>query len=161
MMESYSIPYFWITVFLVYCMGSDFYKSKISNKSILISLAISLGVFIIFWKDFDVLESIKSLLLMILLGGLFFKFKILGGGDIKALILCSLFLTPYQLQNFLIFSLFWAAVYSCIYFLISGQILKIMFNTWGVYKRIALAEYKIPFTFGMFLGWLSLLRLNI
>ena len=142
-------------------MASDFYQSKVSNKSIIISLAISLGIFLLFWRDFNILESTKSLGLMILLGILFFKFKILGGGDIKALLVCSIFLTPFQLQNFLIFSLSWAAVYAIIYFFITGQVGKVMFNTLGVYKRLVVAEYKIPFTFGMFLGWMSMFNLNI
>jgi Flp pilus assembly protein protease CpaA len=102
----------------------------------------------------------QSFLMMFAIGFLLFKFRVLGGGDIKALCIVSLFLNPIQLQNLLAYSLIWAAAYAFIFYIISGQLLKVFSNTINVFQRITTPDSKIPFTFGILLGWFSLFTIG-
>lgn len=161
MVQGFAIPYLWVSVFLVLCSLFDFYSSKIPNHFILFSFFISiLNVFLFTPQTFWFL-SLQSFIIMFVLGFVLFNFKILGGGDIKSLCLVALFLYPHQIQYFLIYSLIWAGAYSFIFYALSGQILNVLYNTVGVYKKFAVANNKIPFTFGILLGWFSLFSLGV
>ncbi len=155
-----SVPYLWISFFLVVCSFFDFYSSKIPNRFILISLVISFFTIILLLPFSTLFVSLQSFLVMFAVGFLLFKLNVLGGGDIKALCIASLFLAPSDIYNFLIFSIIWAGAYALIFYLISGQIFKVLYNTFGVYKRFAVPNNKIPFTFGILLGWFSLFTLG-
>ena len=161
MFESQTIPFLWVSFFLVACAIFDFYSSKIPNQFILSSIFISV-LTILFFSPLGLwLTAVLSFLLMLLVGFLLFNFKILGGGDIKALCIVALFLTPSQLPNFLAYSLIWAGAYALIFYLISGQLFKVLFSTFTVYQKITKPDYKLPFTFGILLGWFSLFTIGV
>jgi prepilin peptidase CpaA len=156
-----AVPFLWVSIFLILCSIFDFYSSKIPNRFILSSIVVSL-ITVLSFVPFDLLpNTILSLCLMFILGFLLFNFKILGGGDIKALCIVSLFLSPEQIPNFLVYSLIWAGAYAFIFYLISGELFKVIFNTITVYKKITKPDYKMPFTFGILLGWFSLFTMGI
>lgn len=155
------LPYFWISIFLIICAGFDFYSSKIPNKFILASLTISLICLLAFTPAGLWWIALQSFLIMFVIGFLLFQFKVLGGGDIKALCVVSLFLAPSQLQDFLTYSLLWGGAYALIFYIVTGQLFKVLSNTFGVYTRITQANYKMPFTFGILLGWFSLFTIGV
>lgn len=159
--EFLSIPYLWISFFLALCSVFDFYSAKISNKIIICSFTITVLLLFVFFPLNVWINSLQSFFLMFVLGFLLFKFKILGGADIKILCIVSLFLTPLQIKDFLMFSFLWAAAYAFIFYLIAGQLYSVVFNTFTVYKKITVAHHKIPFTFGILLGWMSLFSMGI
>ncbi len=156
-----TLAYIWISLFLVVCAGYDFYSSKIPNKFILISLSVSIAALFLFIPYSSWFVSLQSFIIMFGVGFLLFYFKVLGGGDIKALCVVSLFLAPHQLQDFLTYSLIWGGAYAVIFYFITGQILNVLSNTIGVYQKITLANNKMPFTFGIVLGWFSLFTLGV
>lgn len=160
-MENVHIPYIWITLFLMICTLSDIFRAKVSNSILFPSFILTLLTVFFFYDFQSSLLHIINFLIMFSLGFVLFNFKVLGGADVKAMSIVALTLTPSELLYFVVYSLVWAAVYSGIYFLISGQILNLSFNTLGVYKKYAQATHKIPFMIGVFLGWLSLFGLGI
>ncbi len=155
------ILYLWVSLFLVLCVGLDFYYSKIPNQFIFLSLAVSILMVLAFSPPETWVYSILSFSIIFVIGFLLFYFKILGGGDIKALCVVALFLQPSQIQNFLSYSLVWSATYALIFYIITGQIVMVLMNTIGVYRKLTLAENKIPFTFGIMLGWFSLFTMGV
>lgn len=161
MLSLINYPYLWISFFLVICAGYDFYSSRIPNKFILISLGISIFSLVFFLPLNVWFVSVQSFVIMFLVGFVLFKFKVLGGGDIKALCIVSLFLAPNQLQDFLTYSILWGGAYAFIFYMISGQIFKVLYNTIGVYQRFTTANTKMPFTFGILLGWFSLFTVGV
>lgn len=161
MVSALNLPYLWVTLFLVICSVLDFHKAKIPNEFIIFAMSVSITFLLFFHQQFYLLNIFLSFLITFVVGFFLFKFKILGGGDIKALVVVSIFLNPMNLQDFFFYSLLWAGVYSIIFFSMSGQIFKLLFNTFGVYKKFSLAAYKIPFTFGILLGWLSLFTVGV
>ena len=161
-MDQFSlIPYVWVSVFLVVCAACDFYHAKLSNKFIVFSFIVSICCLFIFNPADTWLISLSSFILMFTVGFLSFKFRILGGGDIKALCIVAIFLTPIQLKDFVLYSLLWSGTYALIFYLISGQVLSVITNTIGVYRKFAVADHKIPFTFGLLFGWLSLFTMGV
>lgn len=155
------IQYLWVSLFLIACAIMDFYWAKISNKFITASFGLSILLILIFSPPNLWLSSLLSFIILFVVGFLLFNFKILGGGDIKALCIVALFLQPSQLQSFLIYSLIWAGAYSLIFYLISGQVFLVLMNTLGVFKKLTQANHRIPFTFGILLGWFSLFTLGV
>lgn len=160
-MLGFYIPYVWITIFFALCAFSDLYSAKVSNKFITVGFVLSFFIFIAYYPEFHFIKSLQSFSFMFVVGLLLFKFRVLGGGDIKALLVSSVLLTPFQMQQLLIFSICWAGVYALLYFLIAGQLMKLVWSTAGVYRKVFTAHHKIPFTFGIFLGWLSLFSLGV
>lgn len=155
------ILYIWVSVFLLICAGLDFYSARIPNTFILVSFVMSLILVCLFLPFHFWLQSVLSFLILFFLGFILFRFKILGGGDIKALCIVALFLRPSQLQDFLSYSLLWSGTYAVIFYILTGQILMVLWNTFGVFKKITKANHKIPFTFGILLGWLSLFTMGV
>ncbi len=155
------ILYLWVSLFLIACAGMDFYSAKISNKFILSSFSISIVLIGLFLPPMFWLSSVLSFIIIFSVGFLLFYFKVLGGGDIKALCIVALFLQPSQLQDFLSYSLLWACTYALIFYFMTGQIFWVLMNTFGVFKKITQANHKIPFTFGILLGWFSLFTLGV
>lgn len=154
-------PYLWISLFLVVCTTFDFYHAKISNHFILASFFVSLICLICFIPVNVWLISLLSFVLMFVSGFLLFKFRILGGGDIKALCIVALFLSPLQLKDFVLYSILWAGIYSVIFYFISGQVMTVFLNTVGVYKKWSSPNHKVPFTFGLLFGWFSLFTMGV
>lgn len=154
-------PYLWISLFLVVCTAFDFYHAKLSNKFIITSLIVSVLCLLVFMPMGAWLMSLASFVLMFVIGFLLFKFRILGGGDIKALCIVALFLSPLQLKDFVLYSIMWAGTYAFIFYMISGQLFSVVLNTIGVYRKFAVANHKIPFTFGLLFGWFSLFTMGV
>lgn len=152
-----SLFFLWILIFLSICVITDLLYAKVFNQYIIGSFIISVAVLsfststISHWS-----YPLLSFLLIFTSGILLFKFKVLGGGDIKAMLVASIFLTPHQAMMFLCYSIIWGGVFSLVYFMARGTLYNLVFTTAAVMKKSAYAVHKIPFTVGILLGWLSL-----
>lgn len=156
-----SLVFLWITLFLMGCVCTDLLYAKVFNNYVLAALSITFCFFIFAFRPENIFDPILSLLLMFALGLALFKFKVLGGGDIKAMLVAVPFLTPEYTLMFITYSLLWGGVFSVIYFLTKGTLGTMVFTTAAVFKKSAYAVHKIPFTVGILLGWLSLYVLGM
>ncbi|MCO5112845.1 MAG: prepilin peptidase [Bdellovibrionaceae bacterium] len=157
-----SMIYLWVSVFLSICVVMDLLYAKVFNSYILASLGISILLLLLnlhsisHWS-----HPLLSFALVFVIGLALFKFKILGAGDVKSMLVVALFLNPNQSIMFLAYSIIWGGVFSLVYFLAQGSLFRLIFTTAAVFKRAAYAVHKIPFTVGILFGWLSLRVLGL
>lgn len=152
-----SLFFLWILLFLSVCVISDLLYAKVFNNFILAAFVVSIGVILISPSSIQHWSyPLLSFSLIFISGILLFKFKVLGAGDVKAMLVASIFLSPYQSIIFLGYSIIWGGVFSLVYFLSRGTLYNLVYTTAAVMKKSAYAVHKIPFTVGILLGWLSL-----
>lgn len=145
----------WIFLFLSICVSTDVLYAKVYNKFIIASLIISLSLLFIY-PPMAFYSPILSFFIAFVLGILLFKFKVLGGGDVKAMLVTSLFLTPEATMWFFAYSVIWGGVFSIFYFATQGSLQFLIHSTVGTFKKFTFAVHKIPFTIGILLGFLSI-----
>ncbi len=157
-----SMIYLWVSVFLSICVVMDLLYAKVFNSYILASFGISIILLLLnlsaisHWS-----HPLLSFVLVFVVGLALFKFKILGAGDVKSMLVVALFLNPNQSIMFLAYSIIWGGVFSLVYFLAQGSLFRLIFTTAAVFKRAAYAVHKIPFTVGILFGWFSLRVLGL
>lgn len=157
-----SMIYLWVSVFLSICVLTDLLYAKVFNSFIISSLIISVVLLFVFPSSIEHISyPFVSFLSVFVIGLALFKFKILGAGDVKTMLVVSLFLNPHQMMMFVTYSLIWGGVFSLIYFLAQGALFRLIFTTAAVFRRAAYAVHKIPFTVGIMFGWLSLRVLGL
>lgn len=157
-----SMIFLWISVFLSICVMMDLMYAKVFNTYILSSLLFSIVLLFLNYSSVTHWSHpLISFLGIFVVGLALFKFKILGAGDVKSMLVVSLFLNPNQSLMFVVYSLIWGGVFSIVYFLAQGSLYKLIFTTAAVYRKAAYAVHKIPFTVGILFGWFSLRVLGL
>lgn len=156
----YIIP----SLILLISVVTDLYRRKVYNKLIVVFLVASFANHFMFLQGFD---SLKFGLLSALLAFCFmvplFVSKMLGGGDLKLLVVFALNITLPALIGTFIYSLFWGLVLGLVMIIVKKQgkgFLKNTFNIISFKKPEAENLHTIPYTVALLLGWLTNLSLE-
>jgi prepilin peptidase CpaA len=144
---------------------NDLKSKKVKNYIILVSLILSI-INVYYFSGFtglkfgglSLLVTFASCLPLVLA-------KIMGGGDMKLLMVVSTAINPMSAFFVLIYSFFWGALLGIIKAVLNKQGLQLLFNTLDIAKGGGKAVpqenlHKIPYTVALFLGWLTQLSLT-
>ncbi len=152
------------TLILLVSVVSDLYRRKVYNKLIIIFLLASIANHFLFLQGF---ESLKYGLLSALLAFCFmvplFITKMLGGGDLKLLVVFGLNITLSALISTFVYSLFWGLILGLVMIIVKRQSKDFIKNTLNILsfkKPEAENLHSIPYTVALLLGWLTNLSLQ-
>ena len=149
-------------ILLVACVD-DLKTKKIHNKLILILLPVVLMA-VFFLQGIEGLQRGGfSALLACLLGVPLALMRVIGGGDLKLLILFALTMSWSGLLNSLFYSFPWAFLLGFFKIILDGKVKDFLSNLLCLFKRRTakgLKLHSLPFSFSLFLGWLSFLTLK-
>lgn len=86
--------------------------------------------------------------------------RVLGAGDMKILMACSLCWDPMMVLDVLFWSIFWGAGLGLLRAILDGKGLSLIKNVCGIFyppwKKEEQAFSRIPFTVAFLMAWLSL-----
>jgi prepilin peptidase CpaA len=147
-------------IFLFLATIDDLYTRKVHNKLLLLFLALTfLYLSFIYENPIGQWRSgLLALLAVTVLTLPFAYFRILGAGDMKLLMVVSLFLNPAEVLSLLYFTLLWAGLFIIILSLskwglgiISSRVLQFFYlKNFQVDNK-----HTIPFTVPIFFAWLT------
>ncbi len=144
-----------VLVELLIALFIDLKTAKVPNKFNLIFLAINISLVILLRSLAGLYIGVPSFFIAFAILTPVYLLKILGGGDIKLMLAVSPFLLLEELIGFIFMSLLWGGVFGIIATSVGGNLRALLTNTLLATKKVTVAENKIPFTFGILLGWLS------
>jgi prepilin peptidase CpaA len=148
----------YITPWLLYAVWSDVKERKVSNKFIILFLIFSL-VIVLKLYGFSALSILAlSFFVTFLLMIPTFLLRILGGGDIKLILVLSLYLSWLQSCEFIIYSFCWGALFGLIKTGLDRRLNLLFFDTLSLIKKQKNTDTNsnpIPFTVAIMLGFYS------
>lgn len=141
----------------------DLRTRKIHNKLILILLPfVLIAVFLL-----QGTEGLKtggfSALLALAIGVPLALMRVVGGGDLKLLVLFALAMNWSGFLNSLIYSFPWAFLLGLFKIILDKKFKEFLFNLLFLFKHRTTKNLKlhsIPFSFSLFFGWLTFLTLK-
>lgn len=150
---------------LVLLLGlvDDLRSRKIHNSLIivlaiivLVSLSISLQ-----WSDFE--RGLLGMGMAVALCLPLFLTRVLGGGDLKLLVVFGLSTDWNTVLWVIVYSLFWGALLGVFRALLKGSALSLFTNIFGILsgkvKSDSVSLHKIPYTVALIFAWLTHLSL--
>ncbi|MGI9549134.1 MAG: prepilin peptidase [Bdellovibrionales bacterium] len=154
------------TLLLVIALVDDLRSRKIHNKLLLILLPIVLvAVFLL--KGFVGLKlGLFAALLAMVLGVPLYSIRLIGGGDLKLLIVFALTVDIFALSYSFIYSLFWALILGVVKIILDKKIHYFLSNLLLIFtlknKKIEKeALHTLPFSVAFLFGWLSYYSYNL
>ena len=150
-------------VLLVACID-DLKTKKIHNKLILILLPLVLIAVFLLQGVEGLQKGGFSFILALIVGLPLALGRVIGGGDLKLLILFALTIHWSGLLNTVIYSFPWALLLGVFKIILDKKIKDFLFNLLFLFKHRTTKNLKlhsIPFSFSLFLGWLSFLTLKV
>jgi len=150
-------------VILALACLDDLRSQKIHNKLILILLPFVLGA-VFFLQG---LEGLKagglSALLALILGIPLNISRIIGGGDLKLLVLMAFTLSWRDFLWISFYSLPWSLLLGLIKIILDKKMKVFLWNLYFLFqdkKRGSLDFHTIPYSIGLFFSWLSFISLK-
>ena len=140
---------------LLYAVYLDLTTAKFPNKYFLIYLILNIFLVLLFRGPGGLGLSLITMLVAVLILAPIYVVRMLGGGDIKLIFALSPFLLLEEFLGFLLMSFLWAGVFGLFRSLFGGNLRALLSNTVLIGRRVTLAQDTIPFTVGIFFGWLS------
>ena len=151
------------TLILVAGAGDDLRSRKIHNKLILILLAAG-GAGVLLLKGVSgALAGLLSALTAGVLGTPLYVSKIIGGGDLKLLVVFSFTVTWMEAGMSLIYSLPWALLLGVFKIALDKKLRVFLANLFLITKLQKpdfSTLHTIPFSLGLLLGWLTCVSLQ-
>jgi len=152
------------SLILLISVITDLYRRKVYNKLIIVFLLASVANHFIFLQGFS---SLKFGLLSALLAFCFmvplFMAKMLGGGDLKLLVVFGLNISLKALLSTFVYSLFWGLILGVVMIIAKKQSKEFIQNTFNIlsFKKPEAGDlHTIPYTVALFLGWMTNLTLQ-
>ncbi|PWU13671.1 MAG: hypothetical protein C5B49_14420 [Bdellovibrio sp.] len=147
----------------------DLRSRKVHNSLVLVSFSIALVSALVsafLTPQTEVVTPFLSFLAAMALGLPLYAFRVIGGGDYKLMMAVSPLLLPASLPQFFFASLAWGALLGLVLAVQEGQTggsaAGSTFRNIGqilmLHRPDPSSLRKIPFTVGIFFGYLSLLR---
>ena len=151
------------TLILSVGVGDDLRSRKIHNKLILILLSVA-GVGVLLLKGVSgALAGMLSALLAGVLGTPLYISKIIGGGDLKLLVVFSFTVTWMEAGMSLIYSLPWALLLGVFKIALDKKFRVFLANLLlmaKLQKPDFSTLHTIPFSLGLLFGWLTCVSLK-
>lgn len=142
---------------------SDLKFRKIFNIFLLFWLVISL----IFLFILGGLQAIKvgslSAGLALLIGIPLGLFRVIGGGDLKLLVVLAFSLHWSDFLQVFMYSIFWAALLGLLMVALQGQLKKFFKNILALFRKTKAKDLKfhtMPYSAALFMAWLSVMSLK-
>ena len=172
--QFFFLSFLQLLILLLACLD-DLHTRKIHNHLLLILLPIVL-VFVFsigsmhsgsfsFSSGFSlILGGLLCFILAFLLGFPLFYAKVLGGGDVKLLLLFSLTCMVWDFLWILFYSLFWAALLGVFKVLFEKNIREFFFNIYLMLryrKSESLTLHSLPYSVALLFGWMSFVFLEV
>ena len=148
---------------LLVAVIDDLRSRKIHNKLILFLLPFVL-LFVVLLKGFGgLLAGGFSAFIALLFGIPMTLGRIVGGGDLKLLVLFALTVSWSDFFKVVIYSFPWALLLGIFKIILDGKIKEFFFNMVFLFryrKTQGITLHSIPFSLALFMGWLSFLTLK-
>ena len=141
----------------------DLRSRKIHNKLILFLLPFVLVAVVLLKGMEGLFAGAASALLAVIVGVPLTLARVIGGGDLKLLVLLALTVNWLVLIDIFVYSLPWALLLGLFKIALDRKIKDFFFNLFFLfrYRKIqGLKLHSIPFSFTLFMGWLSFLTLK-
>ena len=141
----------------------DLLSRKIHNHLILFLFPFVL-LAVAFFEGFEgLLAGGFSAFLALLVGIPLALGRVIGGGDLKLLVLFALTVSWPDFFRILIYSLPWAFLFGFFKIILDKQLKSFFFNLFFLFRHRTtqgLTLHKIPFSLALFMAWLSFLTLQ-
>ena len=149
---------------LIIASVDDLFTRKIHNKLILILLPFVLLLIFLLGGTKALLVGLFSAFLALIIGIPLSLSSVLGGGDLKLLVLLALTMNWFNFLKIFIYSLPWALLLGIVKIALDRKLKDFFFNLVYLFwnrKNESIQFHRIPFSVALFLAWLSFFSLQI
>ena len=163
MFSSFDWTVFLPGLILLIASIDDLRSRKIHNKLILFLLPFVLIAVALLKGLGGLFSGAISALLAVIVGVPLTLARVIGGGDLKLLVLLALTVDWFTLIDIFVYSLPWALLLGLFKMALDRKIKNFFFNLVFLFKQRGaqgLKLHSIPFSFTLFMGWLSFLTLK-
>ncbi len=148
-----------ITGFSIVTVIQDLKSRKVSNQIIIIGLLITIFELLYFNGFSGLRDGISGFILIFISGYIFWKFSILGAGDVKVMSIIGLSIPGLYSLEFLFYAFVWGSLMGIIALVLDKSLIhesKIFnFHPVMTIKSPTVKNHKIPFTVAIFFGILT------
>lgn len=138
----------------------DLLSRKVSNRILLVGLSLILIhlVYTVSWAQF--FSGLASGLMVFGIGFVFWRFKVLGAGDVKLMSIIALTFSWQRSLEFVFFSFLWGSVLGLIALGLDKHLVRearlFNFHPLLTIRSSRVKGHKVPFTVGIMLGVLTI-----
>jgi prepilin peptidase CpaA len=150
-------------VLLVICVVTDLRLKKVLNSVLSAAAVIAIAAILVIDGRSGLWPAFGSLVAAIVFALPLYVLKALGAGDVKLLLVISLFLTWDQVATMIVAALAWGSLLGIFRVILAGGFKQFISNLISILMRRksqTLVLTQIPFTVAIFFGFLTALSLS-
>lgn len=151
-------------VFIAICVATDLRHQKVFNSIVLIGAGVALLAIMILDGRSGLWPAFGSLIAATIFAMPLYILKAVGAGDVKLLMVISLFLAWDQVATMIVAALVWGSLLGLFRVIISGGIKQFFKNIFSILTRRKAQVQNlshVPFTVAIFFGFLTAMSLSM